>query len=413
MIDDFPAPTPLAIAKPRSLSDGATSRVCYEVTPTPELVIALHTFAQQNDLHIPTLIQGAWALLLSRYSGEADIAFGILVSHTPILTQAIVQPEQKARVWLTVLQANSVTAPQPEPSHLETLLVFGTNAKGMYTTIPFIITIDDALHLRIDYAADRFEAAAVARLAGHLLTLLEGLVTTPELSLKSLPMLTEAERHQILVAWTDTTTGTGYSGQCIHRRFEREAAQTPESIAVVYAEPGKPRQTLTYGDLNARANQLARHLRALGVGPEVPVAICVTRSTAMLVGMLGILKAGGAYVPIDPAYPPERQAFMLADTQTPVLLTESALVDTLPATQAHVVCLDAGWPAIAVHADTDLDGGAQGHNLAYIIYTSGSTGQPKGVAIAHQSVINLIEATRPVFGFNADDVWTVFHFELE
>ncbi|MBN2391818.1 MAG: amino acid adenylation domain-containing protein [Anaerolineae bacterium] len=409
MIDDFPAPTPLAIAKPRPLSGGVTPRAYYEVTPAPEFTTALHDRAQQNDLDVSTLIQGAWALLLSHYSGEADATFGMLVSHTPILTHTTVQPEQEARAWLTALQANSTTTRQPEPSHLETLLVFGSHAKDAHAAIPFIITVDGDLRLRIDYDADRFETAAVARLADHLLTLLEGFVSTPELPLKSLPMLTKVERQQMLVAWNDTTTDTGYIGQCIHRRFERQAAQTPEAVAVVYAEPGKPRQTLTYGDLNARANQLAQHLQELGVGPEVPVAICVARSTVMLVGMLGILKAGGAYLPIDPAYPPDRQAFMLADTQTPVLLTESALVDALPSTQAHIICLDADWPAIAAHADTNLDDSAQGHNLAYVIYTSGSTGQPKGVEIAHQSVINLIEATRPVFGFNADDVWTVFH----
>ncbi|MGC9393217.1 MAG: non-ribosomal peptide synthetase [Anaerolineae bacterium] len=409
MTDEFPAPTPLSIAKPLPDNGGVTSRAVYAVAPTPELAAALRDFARQNTLDILTLIQGAWALLLSRYSGETDVAFGVHITQTPILTHTTIQPEQKARAWLTALQANSATAYQPELSHLETLLVFGTRVEDTHAAVPFTITVDDALHLHIDYAGDRFEAAAVARLAGHLLTLLEGFVTTPDLSLKSLPMLTEAERHQILVAWNDTTTDTGYTGQCIHRRFERQAARTPEAIAVVCAEPGKPRQTLTYRELNARANRLARHLRALGVGPEVPVAMDVTRSTAMLVGMLGILKAGGAYVPIDPAYPPERQAFMLADTQTPVLLTENALVDTLPPTPAHIVCLDAAWPAIAAHADTNLDGGAQGHNLAYVIYTSGSTGQPKGVAIAHQSVINLIEATRPVFGFNAADVWTVFH----
>ncbi len=412
---EFPAPTPLGITKALPHSSGAMPRACYETAPTPKLAPALRHFARQNDLDIPTLIRGAWALLLSRYSGEKDVVFGMLVAHTrePALVRATIRPEQATRTWLTALHADFAAAPQqqvvPEQHALENLLVSGTHPDGEYASIPLVITIDDTLHLHIDYDTSRFEATAIARLAGHLLTLLESLVALPELPLKALPMLTEIERQQMLVAWNDTTTDTGYSGQCIHRRFERQAAQRPDAVAVVYAEPGKPRQTLTYRELNARANQLARHLRALGVGPEVPVAMCVSRSTAMLVGMLGILKAGGAYVPIDPAYPPDRQAFMLTDTQTPVMLTERALVNTLPPTQARIVCLDADWPAIAAHADANLDGGARGHNLAYIIYTSGSTGQPKGVEIAHQSVINLVETTRPVFGFNADDVWTVFH----
>ncbi len=412
---EYPAPTPLAIAKPLPHSGGAMPRACYETAPTPELAAALRDFARQNDLDIPTLIRGAWALLLSRYSGEMDVVFGMLVAHTrePTLVRATIRPEQATRAWLTALHADFAAAPQqqvvPEQHALESLLVFGTYPDGEHTETPLILAIDDALRLRIDYNAVRFEATAIARLAGHLLTLLESLVAMPELPLKALPMLTEIERQQMLVVWNNTTTDTGYSGQCIHRRFERQAAQRPDTVAVVYAEPGKPRQTLTYRELNARANQLARYLRILGVGPEVPVAMCVSRSTAMLVGMLGILKAGGAYVPIDPAYPSDRQAFMLADTQTPVLLTERAFAGALPRTQARLVYLDADWPAIAAHADANLDGGAQGHNLAYVIYTSGSTGQPKGVEIAHQSVINLVEATRPVFDFDADDVWTVFH----
>jgi len=405
--------TPLAIAKALPHSGGVTPRACYETAPTPELTAALHNYARQNDLDIPTLLQGAWALLLSRYSGEMDVAFWVQISHTrePTLTRATVRPKQEAHAWLAALHTDLAAIPQPAPKSWpnETLLVFSAHGDDTHTATPLVLTIDDTLRLHIDHDAGRFETAAITRLAGHLLTLLEGFIATPALPLKSLPMLTEAECQHMLVAWNDTATDTGYSGQCIHRRFERQAAQAPEAIAVVYPEPGQPRQTLTYRELNARANQLARYLRALGVGPEVPVAMCVARSTAMLVGMLGILKAGSAYVPIDPAYPPDRQAFMLADTQTPILLTERALADMLPSTQALVVCLDSDWPAIAVHVDANLDGGAQGHNLAYIIYTSGSTGRPKGVEIAHQSVINLVEATRPVFGFNADDVWTVFH----
>ncbi|MEJ5312177.1 MAG: amino acid adenylation domain-containing protein [Anaerolineae bacterium] len=411
---ECPAPTPLAIAKPLPPSGGVTPRACFETTPTPALAETLRDFARQNNLDIPTLIQGAWALLLSRYSGEMEVAFWVQLAHTrePTLTCVTIRPKHAARAWLTALRADLAAARQQQvaPEHaVESLLVFGTPPAGKYADLSLFIAIDEALRLHIDYDAARFEATAIARLSGHLLTLLESLVTMPQAPLKTLPMLTVAERQQILDTWNATAADTGYRGQCIHRRFERQVAQTPDTVAAVYVEPGAPRQTLTYRELNARANQLARHLRALGVGPEVPVAMCVSRSTAMLVGMLGILKAGGAYVPIDPAYPPDRQAFMLADTQTPVLLTERALVDTLPSTQARIVCLDADWPAIAAHADTDLDGGAQGHNLAYIIYTSGSTGQPKGVEIAHQSVINLVEATRPVFGFNADDVWTVFH----
>jgi amino acid adenylation domain-containing protein len=416
------APTTLAIAKPLPSSGEVTPRATHTISLLPELAAALGDFMRRHALDIATLIQGAWALLLSRYSGETEVAFGVTTSpDTFFPTHVHISPEQTALSWLTALHADFTTARQhpaspeqlrawgeitPEQSWFECLLAFETPAPS---GIPLTLTVNDDLHMGCDYIATRFEATAIARLTDHLLMLLESLAMTPESPLKFLPMLTDSERHQMLITWNDTETDTGYVGQCIHRRFERQAAQTPETVALVDAEPGQPRQTSTYHALNARANQLARHLRTLGVGPEVPVGMCVTRSTAMLIGMLGILKAGGAYVPIDPAYPPDRQAFMLADTQTPVLLTERALLDTLPSTQARVVCLDADWPTIAAHADSNLDGGARGDCLAYIIYTSGSTGRPKGVEIAHQGVINLVEATRPVFNFNARDVWTVFH----
>ncbi len=418
----LPATTPLAIAKPLPTSGEAAARACCEIETTPELVAALYEFTRQNNLDVPTLILGAWALLLGRYSGEAEVAFGVAVAPDGFaLMRVPIPPEQTVLPWLRTLYADLDAAHRhpatpaqlrarreipPEQPWCETLCACEIPPPA---DIPLTLHVDGDLRLRCEYVAARFEAAAIARLLKHGQMLLGGLIASPQAQLQTIPMLTEAERQQLLVAWNATATATGYQGQCIHRRFERQAEATPDAIAVVYPEPGRPRQTLTYCELNRRANRLARYLRTLGVEPETPVGMCLTRSTAMLVGMLGILKAGGAYVPIDPAYPPERQAFMLADTQTPVLLTERALLDTLPVTQARVVCMDADWPTVAADADTNLDGGAQGDNLAYIIYTSGSTGRPKGVAIVHQSVINLVEATRPIFGFKTQDVWTVFH----
>src|SRR5262249_56403374 len=153
-----------------------------------------------------------------------------------------------------------------------------------------------------------------------------------------------------------------------------QVARTPEAVAVVFED-----RRLTYAQLNARANQLAHHLRRLGVGPEVLVGICAERSLEMVVGLLGILKAGGAYVPLDPDHPAERLAFMLEDTQAPVLLTQQALRERLPAKPARLVCLDADWPQIDQEPDANLAALANADNLAYVIYTSGSTGKPKGV----------------------------------
>ncbi|MFQ5906231.1 MAG: amino acid adenylation domain-containing protein, partial [bacterium] len=225
-----------------------------------------------------------------------------------------------------------------------------------------------------------------------------GIVADPEQRLSKLPLLTEAERHQLLVEWNDTRTD--YPGDsCIHQLFEAQVERTPEKIAVVFED-----HQLTYSELNARANQLAHYLRKSGVGPEVLVGICVERSLEMVIGLLGILKAGGAYVPLDPTYPRERLAFMLADAQVPVLLTQERLAEGFsehsacdllmragtPALPGEVVCLDADWEVIAQESEENPISGASAENLAYVSYTSGSTGKPKGVAMNHRPLCNLI-----------------------
>jgi amino acid adenylation domain-containing protein len=234
---------------------------------------------------------------------------------------------------------------------------------------------------------------------GHFQTLLEGIVANPNQRLSDLPILTEAERQQLLVEWNNTQTNDSQA-QCIHELFEAQVRLTPDAVAVVFEQ-----QQLTYQQLNQRANQLAHYLQKLGVQPEVLVGICMERSLEMVVGLLGILKAGGAYLPLDPAYPQERLAFMLEDAQVPVLLTHQQLVEKLPKHQAQVVNLDADWEAIAKRCCVKRSyrvSGAQiaregsnnpvtevrANNLAYAIYTSGSTGKSKGVLVQHSSLVN-------------------------
>ena len=166
--------------------------------------------------------------------------------------------------------------------------------------------------------------------------------------------------------------------QCLHELFEQQAERTPAAVALVFET-----EQVSYRELNERANQLAHYLRQLGVGPEARVGICVERSVAMVVGLLGILKAGGAYVPLDAQYPEERLRFLVADAQVGVLLTQQQLLGRLPAQEAQVVCLDRDWEEIGQQSKANVDCAVEVENPAYIIYTSGSTGLPKGVLISH------------------------------
>jgi amino acid adenylation domain-containing protein len=234
------------------------------------------------------------------------------------------------------------------------------------------------------YSADLFDEPTVGRASGHLRTLLEAAAADPDRRLSELPILTEAERHRVLVEWNDTAAAYPREA-CAHELFEAQAQRTPDAVAV--ASEGRE---LTYRELDRRANQLAHHLRGLGVGPDVLVGVCVDRSPEMVVGLLGILKAGGAYVPLDTSYPEERLAFMLADSGVPVLLTQEALIGRLPPHAARLVCLDRDWEAIARAPETPPGAGATAGCLAYVIYTSGSTGVPKGVMIVHRGLVNYL-----------------------
>jgi amino acid adenylation domain-containing protein len=231
----------------------------------------------------------------------------------------------------------------------------------------------------------------MARIMRQFTTFVSGIAADPDKRVAELPLLAREDLHQLLVEWNQT--GKEYPRDSgIHDLFTAQAARTPDAVAVTFEN-----EHLTYGELNRRANQLAHYLHKLGVGPEVLVGICVERSLDMVVGLLGILKAGGAYVPLDPAYPQERLAFMLTDARAPVLLTQQALLESLPQHTARTVCLDTDWKEIALESDENHVSGAGGNNLAYVIYTSGSTGKPKGVAIEHHSTVALLDWAKDIF----------------
>lgn len=213
----------------------------------------------------------------------------------------------------------------------------------------------------------------------------------------SAPVLSESERERLLVDFNDTVAP--YPDACLHELFAEQAAQTPHAVAVQFED-----LELTYAELDERSNRLGHHLVSLGVGPDVLVGICVTRRLEMIVGLLGILKAGGAYVPVDPAYPADRQEYMLTDSQAPVIVTLQALRDSLPQTGAQIVCLDRDWVQIEGLPATAPPAPGDPQRLAYVIYTSGSTGKPKGVQIPHRALVNFLTSMRRRPGLSAEDV---------
>ncbi|HEY4588188.1 MAG TPA: AMP-binding protein, partial [Thermoanaerobaculia bacterium] len=244
---------------------------------------------------------------------------------------------------------------------------------------------DGSLAVPFHYSSDLFDAATAERLSGALVVLLEALAEDPARRISELPLLRSEELHQLLAEWNPAPVQAAVP-RCLHRRFEEQVDRAPQAPALSVAGA-----SLTYGELDARANRLARHLQARGVRPGDRVALLLERSAEMVVALLGVLKAGAAYVPIDPDYPEERIAFLRADSGAALLLTAVDL------------------EALDAYSSERLDLELAAELPAYVIYTSGSTGTPKGVVVTHANVDRLFTATDPWFGFNADDVWVLFH----
>ena len=255
-----------------------------------------------------------------------------------------------------------------------------------------VFDVGRSLEATLQYNVDLFDAGTMDRLVGHFQTVLEGIVSDPGCPISSLPMLTEAERRQLLIEWNATTLDYP-TASCLPSLFEAQVERSPDALALVHGD-----KHLTYRELNAWANQFAHYLRDMGVGPEMLVGICLERSPALVAGVLGILKAGGAYVPLDPAYPGKRLAFVLEDAGASLLLTRRRLVAGLPEHGAHLICLDVEQEAIEREPPANVVSGVEAGNLAYVLYTSGSTGQPKGVAVEHRSVVALLRWAEDVFG---------------
>ncbi|MDB5771574.1 MAG: amino acid adenylation domain protein [Burkholderia sp.] len=268
-----------------------------------------------------------------------------------------------------------------------------------------LIHVEDSIFGSFKYNADLFDAATMKEMAENFSVLLQGIAADPTQHVGNIPILSQAARNRRLALRADVQVHDPRL-VCLHDAFESHARSTPDAVALVHADC-----RLTYGDLNHRAERLAKHLQKLGVGPDTLVGLCMESSPEMVIGILGILKAGGAYVPIDPTTPQARKAFILEDSAVQLLLTKSGYIRDLQPGGAQVVCLD-DRAVLAAMTSVDpiiLERGVTPDNLAYVIYTSGTTGNPKGVQITHRNVARLFAASASWYDFGAKDVWSMFH----
>jgi amino acid adenylation domain-containing protein/non-ribosomal peptide synthase protein (TIGR01720 family) len=305
------------------------------------------------------------------------------LSHTPLFqVMFVMQNEERSGLGMGGLQLSGVQTERVTAKFDLTLQLTET---------------ETGLSGSLEYNTDLYEAETIERMLGHYQTLLGSIVTQPEQRVSELQLLTENEAEQLLVEWNETEVA--YLPQCIHELFEAQVARTPEAVALVFAE-----EQVSYEELNRRANQLAHHLRELGVGSETLVAVLLERSVELVVALLGVLKAGGAYVPIDPEYPAERVRYMLADCGARVLLTQAGLVAQVEVPGGcTVVQLDQEWERIAQRSAANVASEVSADNLVYVIYTSGSTGKPKGAMNTHRALCNRLLWMQQAYQLNNTD----------
>ncbi|MEU2227240.1 amino acid adenylation domain-containing protein [Streptomyces sp. NPDC018347] len=385
--------------------------------------VLLAKYGRQDDVTVGSPVAG-------RNRAETEELIGFFVNTLVLRTDLSGDPaftELLARVKDTALGAYDhqdlpferlveELAPDRDPSRnplFQTMFVLQNTPDGHGWSLPgldvepFAVTLPDAkfdltlvmseeadggLRGALEYRTDLFERDTVARLAGHLGTLLETVAGEPTTRLSGLCLLTPGERRRTVVEWSGTTAAFPDTAT-LHGLFEERAARQPDTVAVE-----GPQGALTYGELNARANRIAHHLRTrYGVRPDMPVTVCLERGPDLVTAVLGVLKAGAPYVPLDPDYPAERLAYMVRDTATPVVLTGSAHTGRLPS-DVPLLRLDEDTATLAGEPDTDPPPVAASHHLAYLIYTSGSTGRPKGVQVEHRSLVNLVHWTAREYG---------------
>ncbi|MFD9739332.1 amino acid adenylation domain-containing protein [Umezawaea sp. NPDC059074] len=433
VLDGFRDTTPLPFDRRPVEAHRAESGGTVRFELTAEQTRRLREAAQRHGLTVNTVVQGVWGLLLARYSGNQDVVFGTTVSGRPadlagvesmvgmfintVPTRITASPDRDQLSWLRDLQADQAEARRHEHVPLpqlrgwsdlpgganlfDSILVFenypfdddamaahGLRLHDVHAHEPtnyaltVVVSPGPRLLVELDHDPALFDTSTVERMGKHLRTLLDEVLVDPARPLGDLRLLDDTERHQVLVEWNPT--GGDYSVATLPVLFAEQAARTPDAVAVTCQG-----DSLTYAQLDARANQVAHALLEHGAGPERYVGLVLPRSLDLVVAVLGVLKSGAAYLPIDPSYPAERIAAMVEDTEPVVVLTELPDLSHRPDTA----------PQVRAHPD----------NPAYVIYTSGSTGKPKGVVVPHTNVARLFTATDHWFGFDSEDVWTLFH----
>ena len=303
----------------------------------------------------------------------------------------------RAPIFQTIFILETSPPPPPPMQGLQVEILDFDTPTAKNDLILILAEDTRGLKVKLEYRTDLFNKENIDRLFARYQMLLESIVANPQQPVMKLSMCTAEEREQ-LATWNRTAEEA--PNRCLHQLFEDQVERTPDAVALEFQE-----RTLTYRELNARANQLAHHLLSLGVKPDARVGICVHRSLEMVVGLLGIMKAGGAYVPIDPAYPRDRMEFMLQDGGAEVLVTDSVLLQTISAPQAKVVCLDRDAAQLSQQNVDNPHTGIHPANLSYVIFTSGSTGRPKGVQLEHRNVANFIGHVQRRFELGASDVY--------
>jgi amino acid adenylation domain-containing protein len=417
-----------------------------------EATAALHALARREGATLFMVLLAAFDVLLHRWSGQTDIVVGTPIAgrtraeiepligffvntlvmradlgdeptfrellgrvrqdalgayaHQDMPFERLVQeiaPERdlsRSPVFQVMFALQSANIGAPRLSGLRRRSMTAGSGTAKFDLTFTVAERPDGLAGTMEFATDLFDATTIDRMLASYATLLGGLAERADRRIWELPILPVEEERRLVAAAGGTRTFP--VDACLHEVFEAVVRRSPDAIAATCED-----RSLTYRELDRRANQVAQALRKRGVGPDVLVGLCVDRSLDMLVGLLGILKAGGAYLPLDPEYPRDRLAFMVDDARVPVVLTQERHAGLLPG--ANVIRLDADWDAIAQEPAEPVASGVRPENLAYVIYTSGSTGKPKGAMVEHRNVVRLFTATEAWYRFDDGDVWTMFH----